>query len=177
MKHILFYLLMGILFSTESNAQTPKTLAGSLPTDKNHIVSRTYTHTTGSTWQDKIEYYDGLGRPEQSVSRYSHSVNNVITYQEYDIFGRISHQWLPVSLSDNDGKFILPDEVKNKATMMYGDASPYSRPIYETSPLNRILEQYGPGEDWQQNGRSAKSEYLSNISTVKWTRRILLHCD
>ncbi|MDC2624448.1 DUF6443 domain-containing protein [Bacteroides ovatus] len=166
MKHILFYLLMGILFSTESNAQTPKTLAGSLPTDKNHIVSRTYTHTTGSTWQDKIEYYDGLGRPEQSVSRYSHSANNVITYQEYDIFGRISHQWLPVSLSDNDGKFILPDEVKNKATMMYGDASPYSRPIYETSPLNRILEQYGPGEDWQQNGRSAKSEYLSNISTV-----------
>ncbi|WP_024996742.1 RHS repeat-associated core domain-containing protein, partial [Bacteroides graminisolvens] len=41
---------------------------------------------------------------------------------------------------------------------------PYALPVYESSPLNRVLEQYGPGQAWQNNSRSAKTAYLTNIS-------------
>lgn len=39
----------------------------------------------------------------------------------------------------------------------------YSLPIYELSPLNRLLERYGPGEEWQLHSRSVKMNYLVNV--------------
>ncbi len=41
---------------------------------------------------------------------------------------------------------------------------PDALPVYESSPLNRVLEQYGPGQAWQNNSRSAKTAYLTNVS-------------
>ena len=32
------------------------------------------------------------------------------------------------------------------------------------SPLNRILEQYGPGQGWQDNHHSVKNTYLTNMT-------------
>ena len=90
-----------------------------LSADKNHIATRTYTQETGAAWQDKIDYYDGLGRLEQSVLRYSHNNNNMVMYQEYDPQGRTSREWLPVIFPNNGGKFILPDVVKTKATATF----------------------------------------------------------
>lgn len=45
------------------------------------------------------------------------------------------------------------------------DASPYSRPVYEPSPLNRIAEQYGPGAEWYNNNKSVKKRDLTNLAT------------
>ena len=165
MKKILYCMFIGALLSGESNAQTNNSWMELLSADKNHIATRTYTQETGVAWQDKIDYYDGLGRLEQSVLRYSHNNNNnMVMYQEYDPQGRTSREWLPVIFPNNGGKFILPDVVKTKATATYGDNAPYSRPVYEASPLDRMLEQYGPGQDWQDNHHSVKSDYLTNIA-------------
>ena len=164
MKKILYCMFIGALLSGESNAQTNNSWMELLSADKNHIATRTYTQETGAAWQDKIDYYDGLGRLEQSVLRYSHNNNNMVMYQEYDPQGRTSREWLPVIFPNNGGKFILPDVVKTKATATYGDNAPYSRPVYEASPLDRMLEQYGPGQDWQDNHHSVKSDYLTNIA-------------
>lgn len=166
MNKIVYCILFGALLSTGSNAQTTNSINESLSTDKNHIATRTYTHEAGTTWQDQIDYYDGLGRLEQSISKYSQSSNEVVTYQEYDALGRVAKQWLPAAFQNNGGKYVLPGTIKNKATAMYSDTAPYSKPVYENSPLNRTLEQYGPGQDWQQNNRSVKSEYLTNASSV-----------
>lgn len=78
-------MFIAALLSGESNAQTNNSWMELLSADKNHIATRTYTQETGVAWQDKIDYYDGLGRLEQPVLRYSHNNNNnMVMYQEYD---------------------------------------------------------------------------------------------
>lgn len=36
-------------------------------------------------------------------------------------------------------------------------------PAYESSPLNRIIEQYGPGQDWHNKGASVSTAYKANV--------------
>ena len=54
------------------------------------------------------------------------------------------------------------------------DGKAYSKPVYEASPLDRVLEQYGPGEEWHDNGKRVKTEYLGNTAdgelSCRWYR-------
>ncbi|MFV0311453.1 MAG: RHS repeat-associated core domain-containing protein, partial [Dysgonomonas sp.] len=50
-----------------------------------------------------------------------------------------------------------------KATNV-NDQKPYTYPLYEASPLNRVLEEYGPGQDWHNNGKKVSTAYLTNIA-------------
>ena len=132
---------------------------------RNYIVTRTFTDSSGNAHQDKVDYFDGLGRPEQSVLRNaSPGGGDIVTLQEYDNLGRESSVWSPVSISNNSGQYVAPGTVRSTTVSMYGDSRPYSLPVYELSPLNRLLEQYGPGEDWQQHSRSVKTSYLVNVA-------------
>ncbi|HMM05004.1 DUF6443 domain-containing protein, partial [Dysgonomonas sp.] len=36
---------------------------------QNYIQTRTYTNAAGTAYQDQIQYFDGLGRPMQTVQR------------------------------------------------------------------------------------------------------------
>ncbi|MCM1869036.1 DUF6443 domain-containing protein, partial [Bacteroides ovatus] len=127
-------------------------------------MNRIFTDSSGSTYQDKIDYYDGLGRLEQSIIGYSHWDTDLITFQEYDSFGRISNQWLPASIQNNGGDYLSPAVIKNRFDALYSDAFPYSKNIYENSPLNRVLEQYGAGQDWHNNNKSVVTTYNTNMS-------------
>ena len=77
MKKILYCMFIGALLSGESNAQTNNSWMELLSADKNHIATRTYTQETGVAWQDKIDYYDGLGRLCQTVHN---QVTPIITW-------------------------------------------------------------------------------------------------
>ena len=46
-----------------------------------------------------------------------------------------------------------------------GDTYPYSETKYEASPLNRITEQYGPGQSWRTNNRRAATDYMTNSAS------------
>lgn len=135
--------------------------------DKNYILSRTYTNESATTFLDQIAYYDGLGRPIQTVQvKVSPEQADLVICQEYDSFGRESNQWLPLIVGSNgvnNGKF---NELSRISHLSYTyDKNSYNKPIYEDSPLNRLLEQYGPGEEWHQNGKSVKTAYLTNNSS------------
>ncbi|QIK52902.1 DUF4329 domain-containing protein [Dysgonomonas sp. HDW5B] len=113
---------------------------------------------------DEIQYFDGIGRPVQIAQRAINSEKkDMVTYQEYDEFGRESKSWLP-SVSSYGGAFISLDIVQKNVNNSYQDSA-YSRPIYEVSPLNRVTEEYGPGREWYNNGKSVKKEYLTNKIT------------
>ncbi|UII76992.1 DUF6443 domain-containing protein [Flagellimonas sp. HMM57] len=117
-----------------------------------------------------IVYFDGLGRPMQQVAIAQSAVDganlgkkDIVTHIEYDNFGRQIREWLPfVEPNGEMGKFRTGD-MKGATRDYYDDpntygddfpsvsgidVNPYSEKYFETSPLNRILKQAAPGEDW-----------------------------
>lgn len=133
--------------------------------NNNYILTRNYTRENSSRSLTKIDYYDGLGRPIQSISlKGSPRRNDMVTLLEYDNAGRLSKEWLPRMTTASTGLPVSSESFKSLSPgLYYNDSAPYSTPVYEASPLNRVLEQYGPGEAWQTNRKSAKSAYLTNI--------------
>ena len=143
-------------------------------TDQNYILTRTYTNDAGTAYLDNIQYFDGLGRPMEPVQKgITPAKADLVSFQEYDAFGRESNAWLPAVASGNNGIYMTKAAYLTKAAATYNstaynaaaDSIPYSRPVYEASPLNRVLEQYAPGADWQKNGKGIKTEYLTNSGT------------
>ncbi len=131
----------------------------------NYIISRIMLNDTESLYMDKVVYYDGLGRPYETVQKgFTPLGSDLVTYQEYDVVGRESKKWLPATVPGNNGLFVPLNRLSNYAANSYLDSKPYNLPIYEASPLNRVLEQYGPGQAWQNNSRSVKTVYLTNIA-------------
>ena len=142
---------------------------------ENYIRTRRMLSNNGDSYMDEISYYDGLGRPYQSVQRAvrnNSAVNlNLITLQEYDAAGREGNTWLPIPAGSS--LYLSPDAFKSQAPGKYGnDSRPYSQPIYEASPLVRVMAKYGPGAAWYTAGRNTKIEYLTNESSIASER----HC-
>ena len=145
--------------------------ASSVSASQNYIQTKTYTADDGSRYMEAIQYFDGLGRPVQTVQRaITPLAADLVTYQEYDSFGREDRSWLPAVAAGNNGAYMPLANYKAKAMTTYNsttyntvaDSVAYSRPVYEASPLNRVLEQYAPGADWHKNGKGIKTEYLTN---------------
>ena len=114
----------------------------------------------------KIQYYDGLGRPSQTVQRgFTPNGNDLVTVQEYDNWGRESNTWLPTPYSVK-GSYTDPATIIATSKTFYADNSPYSSPVYEASPLNRVLQKYGPGENWRTAGKSVKSAFYTNDNNL-----------
>ena len=133
-----------------------------LSSNRNYILTRIY-HGYNSQYQDQIQYYDGLGRLEQTIQRHtSPSKKDLVTLQEYDEYGRESVAWLP-GLSLYNGAYNNPETIKSSAQEVNNDTRPYSNLIYENSSLNRITQQYGPGKIWRDNGRNIKLFYKVNV--------------
>ncbi|GGF30308.1 DUF6443 domain-containing protein [Flavobacterium limi] len=130
---------------------------------------------------ETITYYDGLGRPMQKIGiRAGEAVNqtngniifhDIITHIEYDQFGRQTKEYLPYTDTFNCGAFrgntlINSTIEKYYDTAKYGNTlNPYSEKELEPSPLNRILKQAAPGNDWKLgNGHEIKMEYQTNAA-------------
>lgn len=154
-----------------SNCDPYNGKATATSSDQNYIRTRTFTNEAGDRYLDQIAYFDGLGRPEQTVQRgITPNGSDLVSYQEYDPFGRESNSWLPGVIVGNNGAFVPLDKVvtASKATNTNNgvqDANPYAKPVYEASPLNRILEQYGPGADWHAKKKAVRTGYLTNVET------------
>ncbi len=169
-------LLPGFSFSSaEGNSLTLKVDASAcdpytgkeanLSETQNYIRTRSYTNEAGTAYLDQIQYFDGLGRPMQTVQRgITPLTADLVTYQEYDGFGRDDKSWLPAVASGNNGAYIPFTSYKPQAIATYSDSA-YSRPVYEASPLNRVLEQYGPGKEWYAAQSAVRTEYLANKGT------------
>lgn len=114
----------------------------------------------------EITYYDGLGRIEQTIQRgASPKKEDIVSFQEYDRSGRESILWNPVSIGGS-GKAYNKNEIVFQSSNLFKDTCSYSKPIYKASPLNRVVEQYGPGNDWHENNRRVKIANLTNVAGV-----------
>ncbi|MDR2037313.1 MAG: RHS repeat-associated core domain-containing protein [Bacteroidales bacterium] len=139
--------------------------------DQNYVHTRTMTNENGTAYLDEIRYFDGLGRPVETVQKgITPTKADLVTYLEYDAFGRESKSWLPVRVENNRGAFVSFADFQTGASNTYNnttynsasDAEPYSYPVYEPSPLNRIVQQFGAGKNWHINNKPVNTSYLTN---------------
>jgi RHS repeat-associated protein len=158
------------------------------------VPANTLSHTIGDV-KDYIQYFDGLGRPVQSIEiAASPNKKDIIQPVGYDNYGRENVNYLPYTDLTANGSYrtsAIPsvnavtstsysscDQYKfyqnsfSNASDVANDAYPYSQTKYETSPLNRIQEQGFSGADWQpsnssiiNSGHTNKYTYLTNTAS------------
>ena len=121
-----------------------------------------------------VTYFDGLGRPMQSIAMKQSGVTqkDIITHIDYDGFGRQDKDYLPYvpSVTGSDGTYRT--DALSATSTFYNTANyenttnPYSQKDLEPSPLNRVLQQAAPGYDWRLGGgHEIKFDYLTNGSS------------
>lgn len=139
---------------------TPITVdyASNMPATENYIYTRQYlvptTVSDGSLQQiQSVQFFDGLGRPKQAVSiKSTPTGKDLVTHIPYDNFGRQVDSWLPVPMASLSGN--IQTGVEGSANSYYlsngiNDSYPFTHKMLENSPLDRILNQKNPGNDWQ----------------------------
>jgi RHS repeat-associated protein len=136
---------------------------------------------------EDISYYDGLGRLVLTIgTKASPSYKDIISAQSYDAFGREDRSYLPYATAATGNGAYRSAAVTEQATFYNtpptgvvtiakpasGTTPSFSRPVYEASPLNRVLEQGFAGAAWQpgtrgtNTGRTVVTEYTTNNTTA-----------
>ncbi|MBA9077105.1 DUF6443 domain-containing protein [Rufibacter quisquiliarum] len=121
----------------------------------------------------KVDYFDGLGRPKQSVAvQASPSLMDIVTTTTYDAFGRPNRQYLPyTSLAtgrlrpgavSEQSAFYAPS---NPDPLTPKDSAPYAVSVYEASPLGKLEKQGAPGGAWQPDGVKVKTSQDRTVKT------------
>jgi RHS repeat-associated protein len=128
---------------------------------KGVVTESQLSSLTSDKKRTTYNYSDGLGRFTQEVSlEESPSKSDIVRFAAYDDFGREPINYLPVTIKDNVGGFVervlerqkayyAPIET-NRPYAIAADNEPYSVNVFDNSPLNTVLQSYGPGEDWHQ---------------------------
>lgn len=143
----------------------------SLPTkSQNYILTRTFrkpvtiaqlaTRRSIAEENQSIQYYDGLGRANQRVDiMASPTYKDIVYLQDYDSFDRETIKYLPYAekaIADGSYKGAAKatqanfyDASLSWDTHVRKTASPREITVFESSPLNRVLELGSGGVSWQ----------------------------
>jgi len=146
----------------------------------NYVYVKKYqeaTTTSTGTFQDEtssiqqVTYFDGLGRPNQSVGiNQSATQNDVVNHFEYDDYGRMKKEYLPYTTNTGSvGSFRT--NAKTATENFYNVAkydnttNPYNEKEFDNSPLNRVQKQAAPGASWAMgSGNEVEMDYLTNTN-------------
>lgn len=119
------------------------------------------------------QYFDGLGRPIQSVTTQASPVKtDLVLLNVYDAFGREARKYLPVAtgisgifkstLMDVNGNYTV-NTYSNTTDKIADDNRPFSEVQFEPSPLNRPSQEFGAGQNWKDNSKYIQHQYLVNV--------------
>lgn len=118
------------------------------------------------------QYFDGLGRPLQEVSRSAIGTGgitqaDIVNIHLYDHNGRESVKFLPYSKNEatasNRGKLkMTPTDLNTQYATLYPGDQPFSRTVFDGSPLDRVVSTFAPGNAWLGTSHSVAYEYFSN---------------
>lgn len=133
------------------------------------------------------QYYDGLGRPVQTVARQGSletaSGNNydLVSMTAYDNFSRGNAQYLPYVATGTDGTYktdaftAQPAYYNNSTNPIAGQgengSNAHTLINFETSPLSRPVLTMAPGNSWAGSSKGVQTSYwfnTANDSVVIW---------
>ncbi len=136
--------------------------------DQNYIKTSTaLTADANSPMITTVQYFDGLGRPSQTVQMgMTPEGADLVSFTKYDGVGREWRNWLPAPFDGNFGQFIDENSFTSNAATKYNDNKPYTEIKYESSPLNRIEEQFGAGTSWHTNNKRITTAYSTNDDNI-----------
>ncbi|WP_230147655.1 DUF6443 domain-containing protein, partial [Pedobacter sp. Bi27] len=135
--------------------------------DPNNLSGRTSCEVN-----ETIQYFDGLGRPLQTIQvQGSPGFRDIVQPVAYDAFGREAIKYQPyAALTGTAGNYrpgALTDQAGFYSSPTGGikaTAFPFAETVFEASPLNRVLQQGAPGEAWQiSGGHTIKAAYGTNL--------------
>ncbi|CAN5388934.1 DUF6443 domain-containing protein [soil metagenome] len=166
--------------------------------NQNYISTLVPRSSTGLTTQvtcelmQTIQYFDGFGRPLQTVEvKGSTNLNDLVQPYAYDAIGRETQKYLPYAItagvSDGSYKqnaltqgaglfnFYNPAATPAEQQQLPGGiphiSTPFAITVFDPSPINRITEQGAPGDIWQPNVTNAdlshtnRKSYTANDNT------------
>ena len=127
--------------------------------DRSHILRRDMLDTSGNLFLETLSYFDGLGRPVQTLrAGASPSGADLADFTDYDRRGRVWRVWRQVPVSGLDGAFV--SDLPERAVSFTSDSRPYEETLREESPLGRPLQVTGVGSAW--SGHPSALRYGTN---------------
>jgi RHS repeat-associated protein len=119
--------------------------------------------------QQQTQYFDGLGRVIQTVTRQiTPNGKDLVTPVVYDSIGRESVHYLPYVSESSDGNFKY-DEIAEQgrfySTQFSGEQFYYGKVEFDSSPLNRSLNTFSAGTSWVGSSRGTSAGYLVNTAS------------
>jgi Domain of unknown function (DUF6443) len=105
------------------------------------------------------QYFDGLGRPVQTIgdSQTPDYKGIVSNDTKYDKYGRVTS----IGITAPTGSYASDFESNafTKASVFYGDNSPKDSTVYDNSPLNRVIATFGVGNAWRLANKKSQIFY------------------
>ena len=143
------------------NAQTPTASKNAVMEQMPRDAMTTLSGSTYLTVQTKINYFDGLGRPLQSLIHRGSGdgLKDILAgTPKYDSYGRAFKNIIPVASATGTGAFSA--DAETLAIAYYNDQKPFTEiKDFDNSPLNRVQKSYGVGEAWQNATKYMEIKY------------------
>ena len=128
-----------------------------------------YGLTSASDVAQNTQYFDGLGRPTQTVSMMQSPLQkDIVSLNIYDEFGRETTKYLPYTAATTDGNYKMTaftDAFTFNKTQFAGEQYYYSQVNFEPSPSSRPVANLSPGLNWVGTVRGVVTQYLVNTTS------------
>ncbi|MDH7446928.1 DUF6443 domain-containing protein [Aquimarina sp. 2201CG14-23] len=140
---------------------------------RSYLYYSTDVNTNQFFWNPIVQKIDGNETPIHNLIEDLQSEHkDIVTHIEYDEYGRKAKQHLPFVSTAPTGSYKtvnIHTDINayylNKHTADFTgitkleDVNPFSQTVFETSPLNRALEQAAPGKSWKFDSKNI--EYVN----------------
>ncbi|WP_159453593.1 DUF6443 domain-containing protein [Ohtaekwangia koreensis] len=165
--------------------------SGFISVDANYVLGNSIKHagviskaevnslSVTSDLIQTVQYVDGLGRPYQTIkTKHSTSGKDLVQPYSYDEYNREVYIYLPYTSSSDYGQLksdVLnangqPGEAMNNFyttdPLVANTNHPFSKTVFESSPLSRVMKVGLPGSDWQptnENDHTTKNSFTGNL--------------
>ncbi|WP_312509564.1 DUF6443 domain-containing protein [Chryseobacterium culicis] len=129
---------------------------------ENYVYTKTCLDADCTKKTEAIQYFDGLGRTKQIIGiKATPSGKDIVNHIEYDVFGRVAKDYLPIPQSTTQNGAFYTAPLSN-APAVFGQEKIYSEKQFENSPLSRVDKITSLGNDWTMH--PAQMGYSANIS-------------
>ncbi|PVV60692.1 MULTISPECIES: DUF6443 domain-containing protein [unclassified Chryseobacterium] len=147
--------LLGVLLAGISFAQS----------NENYVQSITCLNQDCTKKSETITYFDGLGRPKQIINvKATATGKDLVMPVTYDGFGRQAKNILPIPVASQNSSIHTGITDETAANAYYGVSNAFTEKEIENSPLDRVLQEANPGEEWKMSsGKTKKYKYETNI--------------